>query len=1029
MENFLREIALRERVPWNPQHIQKTKLGYLRYHQEEPIGLEDLRETIINFSDKIEVYARSHNTNYQLKVTIKYIGESGYIFRTLRRKDFRSNFTANNWLNSFDVSMISGNCSGEVIYGAEELYMTIIQIPLRGDHVKVKHTVNFGSIKNDCQMYVATFIKYHEKVHPDCKANNLSACVKALFNKHPVSMKKMLQEVEPTAYLCNNMINKWNFEEGTKLCIPESRNKYHLVFQDDHVDLVGNTKCFFKTYVYNNVTSHNHVRYCAHCQTTVILTKRNKYCDACEEKINFEADLTLVNRGERWQRKTNVYKTEYILVHDFESYTTNRGEIVPFMWSWLLIDVQNKKILKSKTHIKPNEIFYEDSNWIRDAVDEMLKAVKEVSLNYFPYVDKETVPEDRPSVCSFCKEDKPLVVHHDHRTGNFIAYVCYSCNSFCQVPAYINAYSWNGTRFDTVILSQHLLQYAVDYDVSDSMFSDGSNKFRIFSVKSPFYKRGIKFVDAMELFAPSPLKDQKYPVTFFPCEEKDFWKKHCEMWMKEYKSFNRFTEDDLNLISEYCTNDCYILANVLLNHYDICSKSVNIDPFGCISAPQLTMRAFRQSVSEKPELLKCLSDKGHWRYQSNNRGGLVQLCQRNVHASESRSIHYWDANNLYGIAQVQDMPIGEYKADLPKSKVGYFYDITISCPDSLKETKRWNTLPCGIIKAKSSLSDFEKERLESYNLKYIATKKLLMTNEPVRMLVWETYYDYMLTKGMTITVHSKIPVEKGPLMKDYILKNQENRQEVGKQSPYYNVYKLLNNALYGKMLEDTRKYTEIKQMDLEDKYEPYDKLQLYLTSKTRRFLEKDIELPQDQHIIITTHCDPSKSKCPWIGLAILDNSKIFMYKMFDRMLDWDNSVELLYMDTDSFIFTKDRNTLLSNFPYLSETKLGYMKDEYPNDEIYKFVGLGPKNYALFKSQNEFLCKKHKGVYKAIDCVEPNWYSYSDSSLKYIDCTYRSMNAITGLQEIKRRRIFSKLIDDKRSWLSVNVSKPIVNFTE
>ena len=114
-------------------------------------------------------------------------------------------------------------------------------------------------------------------------------------------------------------------------------------------------------------------------------------------------------------------------------------------------------------------------------------------------------------------------------------------------------------------------------------------------------------------------------------------------------------------------------------------------------------------------------------------------------------------------------------------------------------------------------------------------------------------------------------------------------------------YKLMNNAVFGKTMENIRKHRDIK---------------LVTTDKKRSKLVSESNyhtinlISEDLSIIEMKETKVKMNKPIYLGLSILEISKILMYEFwYDYMKPkYDNNVKLCYMDTDSFIMdikTKD----------------------------------------------------------------------------------------------------------------------------
>ena len=113
-------------------------------------------------------------------------------------------------------------------------------------------------------------------------------------------------------------------------------------------------------------------------------------------------------------------------------------------------------------------------------------------------------------------------------------------------------------------------------------------------------------------------------------------------------------------------------------------------------------------------------------------------------------------------------------------------------------------------------------------------------------------------------------------------------------------YKLMNNAVFGKTMENIRKHRNTK---------------LVTTDKKRSKLVSEpnyhtINLISEDLSIIEMKKTKVKMNTPiYLGLSILEISKILMYEFwYDYMKPkYDNNVRLCYMATDSFIMNIKTN--------------------------------------------------------------------------------------------------------------------------
>ena len=225
-------------------------------------------------------------------------------------------------------------------------------------------------------------------------------------------------------------------------------------------------------------------------------------------------------------------------------------------------------------------------------------------------------------------------------------------------------------------------------------------------------------------------------------------------------------------------------------------------------------------------------------------------------------------------------------------------------------------------------------------------------------------------------IHRIIEFNQEAWLKPYIDMNTELRKEA-KNDFEKDLFKLVNNSVFGKMMENIRNHRDIK---------------LVTTDKKRSKLVSEPNyhtinlISQDLSIIEMKKTKIKMSKPIYVGLAILEISKTLMYEFwYDYMKPkYGNKVKLCYADTDSFIINIKTNDFYediasdvenrfdtSNYevnrplPIGKNKKLiGLMKDELGGKIIMEFVTLRPKTYSFLTDDGKE-DKKAKGTKKCV----------------------------------------------------------------
>ena len=221
-------------------------------------------------------------------------------------------------------------------------------------------------------------------------------------------------------------------------------------------------------------------------------------------------------------------------------------------------------------------------------------------------------------------------------------------------------------------------------------------------------------------------------------------------------------------------------------------------------------------------------------------------------------------------------------------------------------------------------------------------------------------------------------------MKEYIDFNTKLRT-AAKNDFEKAFYKLMNNSVFGKTMENIRKHRNIK---LITSREAYLKAVMKPNFKSGvRFSENLMGCEMEKIKVVM-------NKPVYLGQAILDLSKIVMYEFHHDYMKRkynDKNLTLCYMDTDSLIYSietddfykdiaddvKDRfDTSGYNSNRLNKV-IGLIKDEL-GETMTKFVTLRPKMYAYKTGSAE--SEKCKGIKK---CIVRKTISFKD----YKNCLF------------------------------------------
>ena len=496
----------------------------------------------------------------------------------------------------------------------------------------------------------------------------------------------------------------------------------------------------------------------------------------------------------------------------------------------------------------------------------------------------------------------------------------------------------------------------------------------------------------------------------------------------------------------YLKSDVMLLADVFENFRKTCLHHYKLDPAHYYTSPGLAWDACLKTTGQNLELLHDYDML--MMFEQGIRGGITHISKRYAEANnkymknynpdkESTFIQYLDANNLYGWAMSQNLPTHGFKwmKNLTKEKVieilekanhsmsnhgrkGYVFEVDLEYPEHLWKTH--NDYP-----------------LAPEKLKVNGVENLISHFKPRKNVVHDRNLRQYLELGMKITaVHRGISFYQSPWMEPYIRKNTELRKTAA-NSFEKDFFKLMNNSVFGKTIENIRKRQNIK--IIHDR-----KIALKLSSRPNF----DRCTIFDKHLI-AIHMKNTKvyfNKPVYVGQAILDLSKTLMFDFHYNYIKnkYGKKAELLFTDTDSLMFQiytddfyKDINPdvreKFDTFDYpsihpsgiitgVNKKVIGAFKDEVAGKQITHFVGLRPKLYS-YKVEDEKDLKKCKGIKKN---VVKKSIDFDD----YVKCLFSGEKEMRKMKIIRSEKhdIYSKEVnkialsneDDKREVLKDKV---------
>ena len=727
-----------------------------------------------------------------------------------------------------------------------------------------------------------------------------------------------------------------------------------------------------------------------------------------------------------------------------KSYTKKYQKHEPISFSYYIlcsIDGVYKPVLRKYTQTKPEganaiDVFIK---WLEEDV----KAIANIEPKEMIFTEEDIKHFNNASDCWICGEElgNDRVRDHCHFTGRYRGPAHNKCNLKYRKPKNISVFFHNLSGYDSHLFIKKLA--TPDKNENIDCIPNNEEKYISFSktivtgqytskkgeVKNKTFK--IVFKDSLKFLASSlealvnnltkedfknlhkyftpkqaEILKQKgfYPYEYMDSEEKfndtkpppreAFYSKLSGKGISN-KNYNRvlnvWNTFNMKIFKEYHElyniTDVLLLADVFENFRDLCLKIYGLDPVYYFTAPGLAWDACLKVTGVQLELL---SDPNMLlMFEKGIRGGISIISNRYGEANNkylrkgynknlpSKYLMYLDANNLYGCAMSEKLPTHGFK--------------WLSCGEMEKLFNNqviqvWEKIPCILevdLEYPENLHDlhndypFCPERVKCKN----GVEKLIPNlNDKTKYIIHYKNLIQCLRAGMKLKkIYRGIKFVQSEWMKPYIDKNTNLRAKA-KNNFEKDFFKLMNNSVFGKTMENIRNRVDVKLVNTKEKLRKL-VAKPNLKSPPKIFSENLVSVHMRKTSLLM-------NKPVYLGMCILDLSKTIMYDFHYNYIKskYEDKAKLLFTDTDSLMYeietedfykdiagdVKDRfdtSDYPENHPSgipTGENKkvLGMMKDEAAGKIIKEFVGLRSKLYSFIMDDGGET-KKCKGIKKQV----------------------------------------------------------------
>ena len=290
----------------------------------------------------------------------------------------------------------------------------------------------------------------------------------------------------------------------------------------------------------------------------------------------------------------------------------------------------------------------------------------------------------------------------------------------------------------------------------------------------------------------------------------------------------------------YLKSDISHLSYAFQKFSNFAYETYNLDPRHSYTLPGFSWQSMLKISKIELELI---SDSNMYLFLMGTIRGGITVCNKKIVKSDNiytRKVHdkcsnkkikkklktndsnkfimYLDANNLYGFSMSKPLPYRNFKwsDDLtldPNNLQTGIYEVDIEIPNESDDKFKDYPL-CPEIKniPENMLSDYQKYLNDKLNIEHNSTdKKLILDLLPKKN--YKVYYknlEYYLKLGLKVTkVHRILTFNEKPFLKEYTDLNIELRKN-SKNDLEKDLFKLMNNAIFGKSMENVLNRSYIK---------------------------------------------------------------------------------------------------------------------------------------------------------------------------------------------------------------------------
>lgn len=622
------------------------------------------------------------------------------------------------------------------------------------------------------------------------------------------------------------------------------------------------------------------------------------------------------------------------------SYTVKQCEHIPYSFAYYIKCCFDDTISKFELYRGLNCAHIFINSIEKDVIDLYSKFLKS-HKNMKPLSELQKIHHNYTNKCHICDkpilDSKEKVADHCHITGSYRGPAHSVCNLNYKLPTFVPVILHNLRNYDSHLFIKNLCQnkeqvsviaqnkekyISFEKHIDVDMYVDRS------SSRTKTKKLTLRFIDSFQFLPYSlaklaeTLKDdqcrevkkyftnsQKFHYIrqkgVFPYRYLDEFTKLNETELPEREQFyNDLTDEHITLteyeraksvwnlfecktIGEYSDiylqSDTLLLADIFENFRHTCINTYKLDPAHYYTFPGLSFDACLRYTGVELELLTD-PDMLHF-FKNSVRGGVSTcICRKSIAnnpflshydlTKPNKYIMYLDATNLYGYAMSQYLPKSNFAwvsnekienfdvMSIPNdSDKGYVLEVDIDYPSTLHDEH--NEFP------------FCPQNYQPPKSKF--AKLIPNLENKTKYVVHYTMLKQCIKNGLKVTkIHRIVEFTQSKWLKNYIDLNTKLRNE-SKNNFDRNTYKLANNSVYGKTMENVDRRIDIRLVTEWSKNRRKDGAENLIAKpyfKDLTIFSENLVAIQMQKVLVTY------DKPIYVGFSILDISKTVMYDFF-----------------------------------------------------------------------------------------------------------------------------------------------------